>query len=650
MAEYLNKSGLTTVASFVNEKLKQCPIMPVASSTLVGTIVQYVGLSTENYTKGLFYICEQDNDTYFWQKISVNDLSLYQTKNLSAAMTINGQSATTVESALTTLNSQKVDTEQNKSLMSADEHTKLAGIETGAEVNVQVDWDQTSSVAKDYIKNKPTLGTAAAKDVPASGDAGITEVVLGSDSRLTDSRNAADVYSWAKAETKPTYTASEVGAIAATLKGTANGVAELDSTGKVPSSQLPSYVDDVIEGYLYNGVFYAESTHETEIPGVSGKIYVDLVTNRAYRWSGSLFAEISESLALGETSSTAYRGDLGKTAYDDSQTNKTNIGSLSSLNTTAKTDLVSAVNEVNTNKQNKTLDTSLTIGGQTKTTVEAALDALNSTKQDNLTFDSTPTENSTNPVTSGGVYAAIKSGGGSGTKPKVLTTRCKTDMLYWQSVTWNGLTDFNGSYIWTDGDNIYYSYGTNQYILNKSTSTWTAKTWNGLTDLYGSQIWTDGDNVYYSYGAAQYVLNKSTSTWTAKTWNGLTWNGLTYFRSNYIWTDGNDIYYSCYLGANYAENGQKVLKGDTWSNKTWNGISSTAMKGEEIWTYGDNIYYSDGAAQYVLSRGTSLWTAKKWNGLSSFYAEYIWTDGENIYSSDGTNHYILKKTKVSLRK
>lgn len=414
MAEYLNKSGLTTVASFVNEKLKQCPIMPVASSTLVGTIVQYVGLSTENYTKGLFYECRQDNDTYFWQKISVNDLSLYQTKNLSAAMTINGESATTVESALTTLNSQKVDTEQNKSLMSADEHTKLAGIETGAEVNVQVDWDQTSSAAKDYIKNKPTLGTAAAKDVPASGDAGIAEVVLGNDSRLTDSRNAADVYSWAKAETKPTYTASEVGAIAATLKGAANGVAELDNTGKVPSSQLPAYVDDVIEGYLYNGVFYAESTYETEIPGVSGKIYVDLVTNRTYRWSGSLFTEISESLALGETSSTAYRGDLGKTAYDDSQTNKTNIGSLSSLNTTAKTDLVSAINEVNTNKQNKTLDTSLTIGGQTKTTVEAALDALNSTKQDDLTFDSTPTENSTNPVTSGGIYTAINTAIGNG--------------------------------------------------------------------------------------------------------------------------------------------------------------------------------------------------------------------------------------------
>ena len=46
---------------------------------------------------------------------------------------------------------------------------------------------------------------------------------------------------------------------------------------QIKESYLPSYVDDVIEGYLYNGVFYAESTHETEIPGVSGKIYVDLL-------------------------------------------------------------------------------------------------------------------------------------------------------------------------------------------------------------------------------------------------------------------------------------------------------------------------------------------------------------------------------------
>ena len=95
------------------------------------------------------------------------------------------------------------------------------------------------------------------------------------------------------------------------LKGVAGGLAELDSTGRVPSSQLPSYVDDVLE-YLSKNNFPAV--------GETGKIYVALDTNLTYRWSGSSYVEISPSLALGETSSTAYRGDRGKIAYDHSQT------------------------------------------------------------------------------------------------------------------------------------------------------------------------------------------------------------------------------------------------------------------------------------------------------------------------------------------
>ena len=113
--------------------------------------------------------------------------------------------------------------------------------------------------------------------------------------------------------------AALAGKMAASLKGTANGVAELDASGKVPAAQLPSYVDDVLEGYLSGGKFYKESAHTTEIAGEAGKIYVDLSTGKTYRWSGTAFAEISASLALGETSSTAYRGDRGKIAYDHSQ-------------------------------------------------------------------------------------------------------------------------------------------------------------------------------------------------------------------------------------------------------------------------------------------------------------------------------------------
>lgn len=105
------------------------------------------------------------------------------------------------------------------------------------------------------------------------------------------------------------------------LKGQKNGLAELDSNGKVPSSQLPSYVDDVIEGYYYNSKFYKEESHTNEIAGESGKIYTDLGNNKTYRWSGTTYTEISASLALGETSSTAYPGDKGKA-------NATNIKTL----------------------------------------------------------------------------------------------------------------------------------------------------------------------------------------------------------------------------------------------------------------------------------------------------------------------------------
>lgn len=86
-----------------------------------------------------------------------------------------------------------------------------------------------------------------------------------------------------------------------TQRGAANGVATLDASGLVPSSQLPSYVDDVIEGYYYNGAFYKESTHTTAITAEQGKIYTDLATETIYRWSGSTYISISNPLDIAST-------------------------------------------------------------------------------------------------------------------------------------------------------------------------------------------------------------------------------------------------------------------------------------------------------------------------------------------------------------
>lgn len=101
-------------------------------------------------------------------------------------------------------------------------------------------------------------------------------------------------------------------------KGQPGGLAELDSTGKVPAAQLPSYVDDVLE---YSTKAQFPQTGET------GKIYVAKDTNLTYRWTGTQYLEISQSLALGETPSTAYPGDKGKANRDALNSMPTNITS-----------------------------------------------------------------------------------------------------------------------------------------------------------------------------------------------------------------------------------------------------------------------------------------------------------------------------------
>jgi hypothetical protein len=104
------------------------------------------------------------------------------------------------------------------------------------------------------------------------------------------------------------------------LKGSARGLAELDDTGKVPSTQLPSYVDNVLNGYLFEDSFFEDEEHTTELRPESGKIYINLEQdqneNKTYRWAGTTYVVISDTITLGETSSTAYRGDRGKIAYE----------------------------------------------------------------------------------------------------------------------------------------------------------------------------------------------------------------------------------------------------------------------------------------------------------------------------------------------
>ncbi len=161
-----------------------------------------------------------------------------------------------------------------------------------------------------------------------------------------------------------------------------------------------------------------------------------------------------------------------------------------------------------------------------------------------------------------GVEYEFSASGGGGSSGSVRYNSALPSLAKWKYTSFIGpVTGLSGINIWTDGDNIYYSYSSNQYVLDKNTSTWTKKTWTGLTRFDRPYIWTDGNNIYYSYSSNQYVLDKATSTWNPKTWTGL-----------------------------------------------------TSFSGNSIWTDGDNVYYSNGSDQYVLNKVTSTWTAKTWHG------------------------------------
>lgn len=127
-------------------------------------------------------------------------------------------------------------------------------------------------------------------------------------------------------------------------KGAPNGLASLNESGIIPSAQLPSYVDDVIEVDTFSN-----------LPGTgeSGKIYIVQDTNLTYRWSGTGYVEISKSLALGETSSTAYPGDKGKATQTNLETHINNKSNPHEVNK----DQVGLGNVDNTSDANKPIST-----------------------------------------------------------------------------------------------------------------------------------------------------------------------------------------------------------------------------------------------------------------------------------------------------
>ena len=893
-----------------------------------------------------------DSESYSAWDICTHDGKIYVCDGATAGV---WDEAKWTEKTLEEFLDEKVDKESGKGLSTNDfttaEKEKLAGVAEGATANVGTITGITMNGTSKGTSGVVDLGTVITEHQDISGKVDASE------------------------------------------KGEANGIAELDENGKVPAAQLPGFVDDVVDGYYYNNKFYKESTHETEIPGEAGKVYIDVSTNITYRWSGSAFVPIGSDLALGETSSTAYRGDRGAAAYAAAVTNVDTTPTEESTHLITSGGVAAAIPDISTkaDKTDTVLNTTLSRGRKANTTVGTGSFAFGNNviasgnysqaegyntyasgyyshaegskvtasgqashaegyastastygafgkgdhaegyntiansgtsssyyaahaegKQTTATGNAAHAEgdNTTasgaashaegygttasgsyshaegfgptasgsyshaegNNTTASGAYSHVEgnntkaSGQAShaegyrtkaqgnyahaegwntiasycqhvvgksnvpntsdalqwptdttnipaydpnkdyyakgslvkynnsvyvshsetspkrgspkydtynwhsytstttGTEPEwqneteyaqntivkltdssgtvayyqnhsaIVGTRIqagtnewlrdwhtqpsgtypvdpdyveivgwsrgeytdprnirvvdhegnerlagdlyihcdddstggtkvtplpavtssdngkslevsngswatgskKIDKEYntddWVAKTWEGLTITNGEYIWTDGDNIYYSNYSDQYVYDKSTSTWSTKSWTGLTSFRGNCVWTDGENVYHSYDSNHYVLDKSTSTWSAKTWTG-----LANFRGDNIWTDGENIYYS-------SSSLQRVLNKSTstWSTKTWTGL--TSFNGSGIWTNGENIYYSSGSTQRVLDKSNSAWTSKSWTGLTNFSGLGIWTDGENIYYSSGSNHYVLDES------
>lgn len=213
-------------------------------------------------------------------------------------------------------------------LMSAADKAKLDGVAAGSNhVTVDAELSTTSTnpvqnkVIKSALDGKSNTGhthddryyTETEINTKLNGKSNTGHKHVKAD--ITDfptSMPASDVYSWAKQSSKPSYTISEV----------SGNLPASRISGIIDAAHLPSYVDDVIEGYLNGNKFYttksSSGAYSGEIKAEAGKIYVDLSNNKTYRWSGSAYVIISETIALGTTHSSAGYGDESRAAYNHS--------------------------------------------------------------------------------------------------------------------------------------------------------------------------------------------------------------------------------------------------------------------------------------------------------------------------------------------
>lgn len=306
---------------FIRDKEPNIKALTAENKVLDGAL--YVATDTGTLWMGI------SSSSLMQIKDNINTNTTYTLTKSGSTITLKGSdgSSVNVTDSNTIYNNA---TTSAAGLMSAADKSKLDSVATGANktvVDASFVANSTnpvqSKIVKSALDGKSDTGHThddryyTESEIDTKLNAKANSSHAHTKSQITDfptSMPASDVYSWAKQSSKPSYAISEV----------SGNLPASRISGTIAAANLPSYVDDVLE-------YASLSNFPTE--GESGKIYTALDTNKIYRWSGSTYVVISETIALGTTHATAGYGDESRAAYNHStstgnphKTTKTDLG------------------------------------------------------------------------------------------------------------------------------------------------------------------------------------------------------------------------------------------------------------------------------------------------------------------------------------
>lgn len=238
------------------------------------------------------------------------------------------------------------------------------------------------------------------------------------------------------------------------------------------------------------------------------------------------------------------------------------------------------------------------------------------------------------------------------TDAESLYFNCRKEIEYssrWSKCNWNiDIDNFNGTAVWTDSGNVYYSYGDTQLILNKQSLIWNNKEWvNKPSELYGYNVWTDTKNIYCSYinsgKLVHYILEVNVDTGIKNKWVEKEIKGLydvvtdNSFNTKYIWSDNNNNVYYSYEGNQYKLNKST----SEWVKISWSD-SNLQLNGSKIIKVNNYIYYFKNNEYYIFDEVSgNTWVKYNWEDNIIIDGTYIWSIDNHYYYSNSEQQFRL---------